>query len=196
MPAVEPSYENAELKQQQVEAWNREHPIGSKVLVTRDNGETWETTVRIEAQLLGGHSPVAWIDGFSGCYAISRLTAVPADAMDKFRNSVGFQFNFVLYSGLDVKTAIDHVCAAAKILLASRWLEQQHTTAATVTDNGYVKRLENAFLMIYDLAGIDASLPESERMRELCEVFALVKGQVMERDAERTLYDAEDFIAP
>ncbi len=77
MPAVQPNYENAELKQQQVEAWNREHPVGSKVLVTRDNGETLETTVKREAELLGGHSPVAWVDGISGCYAISRITAVP-----------------------------------------------------------------------------------------------------------------------
>lgn len=57
-------------KAQQVEAWNHEHPVGSKVVVYRDNGEVLETTVRFEAQLLGGHSPVAWVHGISGCYDI------------------------------------------------------------------------------------------------------------------------------
>lgn len=62
-------------KQQQVGAWNHEHPVGSKVVVTRDNGETLETTVRFQAQLLGGHSPVAWVHGISGCYDIRRITS-------------------------------------------------------------------------------------------------------------------------
>lgn len=62
-------------KAQQVESWNYEHPIGSKVVVTRDNGETLETTVKHEAQLLGGHSPVAWVHGISGCYDIGRITS-------------------------------------------------------------------------------------------------------------------------
>jgi hypothetical protein len=42
------------------------------------------------------------------------------EAMQKFRNSVGFQFGFVLYSGLDVKTAVDHVCSAAEKLVEAR----------------------------------------------------------------------------
>jgi hypothetical protein len=41
-------------------------------------------------------------------------------AMEKFRRSVGFQFGFVMYSGLDVPTAIDHICASAEVLLAAR----------------------------------------------------------------------------
>lgn len=59
-----------------------------------------------------------------------------------------------------------------------------------------LKRLENAFLMVYDLAGIDATpspeaLPESayvpgymDKVRELREVFALVTADVAEREAE------------
>lgn len=41
-------------------------------------------------------------------------------AMDKFRNSVGFQFMFVLHSGLEVERAVDHVCAAAERLIEAR----------------------------------------------------------------------------
>lgn len=62
-------------KQQQVESWNHEHPVGSKVVIVRDNGETLETTVTHEAQLLGGHSPVAWVAGISGCHDIGRITS-------------------------------------------------------------------------------------------------------------------------
>lgn len=62
-------------KAQQVEAWNHEHPVGSKVVVHRDNGDALETTVTHEAVLLGGHSPVAWVDGISGCYDIGRITS-------------------------------------------------------------------------------------------------------------------------
>lgn len=62
-------------KEQQVESWNIEHPVGSKVVVTRDNEEMLETTVKYPAQLLGGHSPVAWVDGISGCYDLCRITS-------------------------------------------------------------------------------------------------------------------------
>lgn len=62
-------------KAQQVESWNIEHPVGSRVVVHRDNGERIESTVRGEAVLLGGHSPVAWVDGISGCYDIGRITS-------------------------------------------------------------------------------------------------------------------------
>jgi hypothetical protein len=36
--------------------------------------------------------------------------------MEKFRNSVGFQFMFVIYSGLEIDKAIDHICSAAEKL--------------------------------------------------------------------------------
>ncbi len=43
-----------------------------------------------------------------------RQEAREETAMDRFRRSVGFQFGFVLYSGLDVKTAIEHICSSAE----------------------------------------------------------------------------------
>jgi hypothetical protein len=39
--------------------------------------------------------------------------------MEAFRRSVGFQFGFVLISGLEVKKGIDHVCSAAEKLVAA-----------------------------------------------------------------------------
>lgn len=66
-------------KEQQVEAWNIEHPVGSNVTVMRDNGDALQTKVTHEAVLLGGHSPVAWVDGISGCYSIDRITSYAGD---------------------------------------------------------------------------------------------------------------------
>lgn len=41
-----------------------------------------------------------------------------AEAFAQFRKSVGFQLNFVLYSGLDVEKAIDNICRAAETLIS------------------------------------------------------------------------------
>lgn len=60
-------------KEQQVEAFNIEHPVGSPVTVRMDGGGILDTTVKAPAQVLGGHTPVVWLDGISGCYALSRV---------------------------------------------------------------------------------------------------------------------------
>jgi hypothetical protein len=44
--------------------------------------------------------------------------------MDKFRKSVGFQINFILYSGLDASTAIEHICSAAETLINNARVQQ------------------------------------------------------------------------
>jgi hypothetical protein len=52
----------------------------------------------------------------------SELNAAPDDLntpMGRFRNSVGFQIMFVLYSGLEIGKAIDHICNAGERLLAA-----------------------------------------------------------------------------
>lgn len=59
-----------------VAAWNETHPVGCKVEVTRDRGETQQTTTRSEAQMLGGHTAVIWLDGIAGCYALERVKAI------------------------------------------------------------------------------------------------------------------------
>jgi hypothetical protein len=60
-------------KEQQVEAFNIEHPVGSPVTVRLDGGGVLDTTVRYPAQLLGGHTPVVWLKGVSGCYALTHV---------------------------------------------------------------------------------------------------------------------------
>lgn len=70
---------NGRNEQTTVEAWNIEHPVGAPVVLTRDSGEQFHTTVKSPAQVLSGHIPVVWVDGISGCYALSRVTGYSPD---------------------------------------------------------------------------------------------------------------------
>lgn len=54
-----------------VAAWK--HPIGTPVLVTKDDGTTIETKTRSPAEVLAGHTAVIWLEGISGCYLLSRV---------------------------------------------------------------------------------------------------------------------------
>jgi hypothetical protein len=65
----------AKMNQQAVDRWNANSPVGSQVSVTLDNGSVVATKTRSEAQLMGGHTPVVWLDGISGAYLLDRVTA-------------------------------------------------------------------------------------------------------------------------
>jgi hypothetical protein len=67
---------NADAQHTMVVAWNKAHPVGCEVEVTRDLGETVRTRTRSAAQMLGGHTAVVWLDGFCGCYALERVKAI------------------------------------------------------------------------------------------------------------------------
>ena len=64
-------------KLRQCALWNQSYPVGTEVIRTDDAGKELLTRTRSEAQVLGGHSAVIWIDGVSGCYALDRVKAVP-----------------------------------------------------------------------------------------------------------------------
>lgn len=57
-----------------VEAFNASHSIGDE-MEYRSHPEAEPRTVYLatEASLLSGHTAVAWVDGVSGCVAISAL---------------------------------------------------------------------------------------------------------------------------
>jgi hypothetical protein len=61
------------IAQHEVDAFNATASIGDVVNVRLDNGETFTTKTRSEAQLLGGHTPVIWVDGISGAYLLDRV---------------------------------------------------------------------------------------------------------------------------
>lgn len=60
-----------------VREWNEKHGVGQGVIVQRDDGTATRTTTRSEAQVLGGHTAVIWLEGIAGCFALDRVTAIP-----------------------------------------------------------------------------------------------------------------------
>ena len=65
-------------KQKIVDDWNDNHPVGTPVIVNRDSGEDFHTVTRSGADLLSGHTPVVWVKGLAGCYALTHVRAVAA----------------------------------------------------------------------------------------------------------------------
>ena len=58
--------------------FNAAHPVGTAVSVQLDGGEVRETVTTSEAQVMGGHTAVIWLDGISGCYDLERVTPAAA----------------------------------------------------------------------------------------------------------------------
>ena len=59
-----------------VQKFNRQFPVGAAVMLRKDSGEV-ATTVRAPAEILGGHSAVAWFTGVSGAYSIENKRVRP-----------------------------------------------------------------------------------------------------------------------
>jgi hypothetical protein len=66
-------------KQNAVDYWNRIYPVGTHVTVRLDLGEVKKTRTRSMAELLGGHTPVVWLDGIAGCYLLERVAPDKGD---------------------------------------------------------------------------------------------------------------------
>ncbi|WP_346536985.1 hypothetical protein [Micromonospora sp. DPT] len=66
-----------------VELFNAIHPVGTTVRywkgVREGDGKT--STTRTEAQLLSGHTAVVWLEGVSGCIALTHIEPVAAEAV-------------------------------------------------------------------------------------------------------------------
>lgn len=65
-----------EIQKDLVKLW-QERPVGTEVLVMKDDGVEVRSRITAPAQLLGGHTAVIWLEGISGCYALSRVRSVP-----------------------------------------------------------------------------------------------------------------------
>lgn len=61
-------------QQRQVDRWNASQPIGSPVTLRMDGGKIIETKTTTEAQLLGGHTAVVWLEGVRGCYGLDAVS--------------------------------------------------------------------------------------------------------------------------
>lgn len=71
-----PARKSAAQLQAACDKFNAAHQVGASVSVKLDSGEVRETVTNSEAQVMGGHSAVIWLDGVSGCYDLERVTAV------------------------------------------------------------------------------------------------------------------------
>ena len=54
-------------------AFNEAHPIGTEVICIKDLGEAIVTKIKYPAEVLGGHTPVVWLEGIRGAYDLSRV---------------------------------------------------------------------------------------------------------------------------
>ncbi|PSH05165.1 MAG: hypothetical protein CXZ00_03135 [Acidobacteria bacterium] len=62
--------------------WNRRFPIGTRVRYwtgTRDKPGKVSVT-KSEAQVLGGHTAVLWVEGESGCISLSHVEPIAGGA--------------------------------------------------------------------------------------------------------------------
>ena len=73
-----PARKSAAQLQAACDRFNAAHQVGASVSVKLDSGEVRETVTNSEAQVMGGHSAVIWLDGISGCYDLDRVTALKA----------------------------------------------------------------------------------------------------------------------
>ncbi len=72
---------NTKRQQAAVDAWNAKHPIGTSVKYWRGARGRAEAASEVgpmssPAELLGGHTPVVWIEGCSGAIALSHVEAI------------------------------------------------------------------------------------------------------------------------
>ena len=61
--------------QKRCDAWNKDFPVGTEVIVRKDSGETHRGKTTSEAYMLSGHTPVIHVSGISGCYLLNRVEA-------------------------------------------------------------------------------------------------------------------------
>ena len=57
-----------------VDAWNKQVQRGAFVIYLDDHGEAHLTRTRSDAEVLGGHTAVIWIEGRAGCVLLDRVT--------------------------------------------------------------------------------------------------------------------------
>lgn len=62
-----------ELSRFEAETWNREHPSGTDVDVTMEDGSIRPTKTRSQAFVLGTHTASVWVIGVIGPCLLSRV---------------------------------------------------------------------------------------------------------------------------
>lgn len=64
------------LSQADCDRWNSANPIGTRVIVTKDDGSEVAGATRTEAWMANGQIAVVMVHGISGYYALCRVRRV------------------------------------------------------------------------------------------------------------------------
>jgi hypothetical protein len=62
--------------QNEVAQWNAQHPVGTEVFLTKDDGEVLHTKTRSTAWVLGGHTNLILLENISGACDLDRVKLV------------------------------------------------------------------------------------------------------------------------
>jgi len=65
--------------QRECDQFNERFPVGQRVTVHLDCGDSVSTQTRSKAEVLSGHSAVIWLDGIAGCYLLDRVTPITGE---------------------------------------------------------------------------------------------------------------------
>ena len=65
-----------------VRKWNETVPVGSEVLLTKDDGTKVRTRTRSTAAMLSGHTAVIWVEGESAAWLLERVRPVSRRSSD------------------------------------------------------------------------------------------------------------------
>lgn len=98
----------------EIRIFNVRYPVGSLVIVNKDDGSKVTTRVRYPAKIVGD-SPAVWLEDILGCYKMDRVEGVPGyDRVDRFnkRYPVGSEVKATRDNG-----AVDNV----KVMEPARW---------------------------------------------------------------------------
>jgi len=68
------------MKKRELKAWNKEFPVGTCVIVTKDLREQFRTVIRSKGWLLENGYPLVLVNGIRGGYSISRIRKDEQDA--------------------------------------------------------------------------------------------------------------------
>jgi hypothetical protein len=63
--------------------FNRKYPVGTRVKVYKvldEETSAFEAVTRTEAQMMGGHTAVVWLEDVSGCYGLEFVKPLKAEA--------------------------------------------------------------------------------------------------------------------
>lgn len=77
LPRREPPLKRENRHLRAALTWNVENPVGTEVIVTRDNGDELRTKTRSEAWVLSEHTAVVMVEGIAGGYLLSRVRRAP-----------------------------------------------------------------------------------------------------------------------